>query len=68
MTFICPGTIWFEIAEVPIIDQYLARRYQIFNEAWLPIYPGQKKFIFQNGPEFKINSIPLLKYFSVKPT
>ena len=31
MTFIDPSTVWFEISEVPIIDQCSARMSQIFN-------------------------------------
>ena len=32
MSFISPATGWFEISEVPIIDQSSARISQIFNE------------------------------------
>ena len=67
MKFIYPETGWFKIAQVPIIDQYLAGISQIFNEVWLSIYPRTRKVIFDNGSELKRNFIPLLKYFSVKP-
>ena len=59
---------WFEIAEVPIIDQYSAIISQIFNEVWISRYPNMGKVIFNNGSEFKRNFIPVLKYFDVKPT
>ena len=68
VTFINPETVWFEISEVPIIDQYSYRIYQTFNEVWLSIYPRMHKVIFSNGSEFKRNLIPLLKAFAVKPT
>ena len=59
MKFINPETGWFEIAEVPIIDQYLARISQIFNEVWLSRYPTPRKVIFDNVSEFKRDFIPL---------
>ena len=68
MTFIDPEMGWFEIVEVPIIDQSSVRISQIFNEAWLSIYHRPHKVIFDNGSEFRRNVIPFLKYFSVKPT
>ena len=60
--------VWFEIAEVPILDQYSARIYQIFNEVWVSRYPRPHKVIFDNGSKFKRNLIPFLKYFSIKTT
>ena len=68
MTFISLATGWFEIAEVPIVDQYSAIIFQILNEVWLSIYLRPWKAIFDNGSEFKRNFIPFLKYFSVKST
>ena len=68
MTFINPSTGYFEFAEVPIIDQYFDRISQIFNEVCISIYPRLRKVIFNNGSEFNRKSIPLIKYFSVKPT
>ena len=68
MNFVDPATGWFKISEVPIIDQSPARISQIFNEVWLSRYPRPRKVIFDNSSEFKRNFIPLLKYFSVKPT
>ena len=35
MTFIKPETGWFEISEVPIIDQSLAIISRIFNKLWI---------------------------------
>lgn len=68
MTFIDPATGWFEIAEVPLIDQSSARISQLFNDVWLCRYPRPRKVIFDNGSEFKKDFIPLLKDFAVKPT
>ena len=34
----------------------------------MSIYPRPRKVIFNNGSEFEKNFIPLIKYFSVKPT
>ena len=59
---------WFEIAEVPIINQYLARGSQIFNEVWLSRYTRRHKVILDKGYQLNRNLILLLKYFSVKPT
>ena len=66
MTFIDLETRWFEIAEIPIIDQSSARIYQIFNRVWLSRYTRPCKVIFNNGSEFKRNFIPFIKYFSFK--
>ena len=68
MNFINPETGWFKITEFPIIDQSSAIIYQIFNEVWLSRYPRLRKVIFDNGSEFKSNSIPFIQYFPVKPT
>ena len=68
MTFINPEVGCLEIAEFPIINKSSARISQIFNEVWLSRYPRPRKVIFENGYEFKINFIPLLKDFAVKPT
>ena len=68
MNFNNPETGWFEFAEVPIIDQYLARISQTFNKVWLSRYPRPCKFISDNEYEFKKNLIPLLKDFAVKST
>jgi hypothetical protein len=68
MTFIDPATGWFEIAEVPIVDQSSARISNLFDEVWLSRYPRPRKVIFDNGSEFKKDFIPLLKDFAVKPT
>ena len=66
MTFVDPATGWFEIAEIP--DKTSARISKIFNSTWLARYPRPRKVIFDNGNEFKKDFLPLLKYFSIKPT
>ena len=68
MTFIDPATGWFEIAEVPLIDQTSARMSKLFDEVWLARYPRPRKVIFDNGSEFKKDFQPLLQDFAVKPT
>ena len=68
MIYIDPEIGWFEMAEVPVIDQYLARISQIFKKAWLSRYPRPREVIFDNGYGFNINFIPLLKDFYVKLT
>lgn len=68
MTFIDPATGWFEIVEVPQIDQTSARMSQLFDEVWLSRYPPPRKVIYDNGTEFKKNFQPLLKDFAIKPT
>ena len=57
----------FEIIEVPIIDKSLACVSQLFNQAWLCMYPRPKRVRFDKCSEFKKNFIPLLNDFSVKP-
>ena len=68
MNFIDPKMGWFEIVEVPIIDQYSTRISQIYNEVWLSRYPRPRKVILENGSEINRNFITLLKEFFVKPT
>lgn len=68
MTFIDPATGWFEIVEVPLIDQSSARISQLFDMTWLSRYPRPKKVIYDNGSEFKRNFQPLLADFAIKPT
>ena len=68
MTFIDPATGWFEIAEVPIVDQSSARISKIFDEVWLARYPRPRKVLFDNGSEFKKDFQPLLQDFAIKPT
>jgi hypothetical protein len=67
MTFIDPSTGWFEIAEVPSTDKSSARISQLFNQTWLNRYHRPQKVRFDNGFEFNIDFIPLLKDFGVKP-
>ena len=66
MTFIDPEMGWFEITEVPIIDQSADRISQIINEVYLSRYPRLRKVIFYNGSEFKMNFISLIKYYYYK--
>ena len=54
--------------EGSIIDQSLDRISRIIDKLWLSIYPRPRKFIFNNGSEFKRNFILFLKDFSFKPT
>ena len=67
MTFLDPATGWFEIAEVPVIDQSSARISNLFDNVWLARYPRPKKVIFDNGSEFKRDFVPLLRDWSIKP-
>ena len=76
-----PAMGWFEIKEVPYyniedvinnkdnyIDKSLARISQLFNQAWLSQYPWPSKVVFDNGSEFKIHFMRLLKDFDIKQT
>ena len=80
MTMVDPAMGWFEIKEVPYysiedvinnkdnyIDKSLARISQLFNQAWLSRYPGPSKVVFDNGSEFRIHFMRLLKDFDIKP-
>jgi len=75
-----PATGWFEITEVPYysiedvkrdenqyIDKSSARISQLFEQAWLGRYPRPKQVIFDNGSEFKMHFVTLLKDFDIKP-
>ena len=75
-----PAMGWFEIKEVPYysiedvinnkdnyIDKSLARISQLFNQAWLSRYPWPSEVVFDNGSEFKIHFMRLLKDFDIKP-
>ena len=81
MTMVDPATGWFDIAEVPYysiddvkennndyIDKSSARISQIFEQTWLSRYPRPKRIIFDNGSEFKMHFLTLLKDFDIKPT
>ena len=68
MTFINPATGWFEIAEVPTLDQSSAQISKLFDEVWLSRYPCPHKVLFDNGSEFKKNFQPLLNDFVIKAT
>ena len=80
MTMVDPATGWFEIAEVPYyniddvkndeqsyIDKSSARISRIFDQTWLSRYPRPKEIIFDNGSEFKMHFMTLLKDFDIKP-
>ena len=67
MKFIDPVTGWFEITEVPYINQILARISQLFNQMWQSRYPRPQRVRFDNGSESKKKIIPLLKDFGIKP-
>ena len=45
----------------------LARISQLFNQAWLSRYPRARDVIFNNGSEFKMHFMRLLKDFDIKP-
>ena len=75
-----PATGWFEIIEVlyyniedvinnkdNYIDKSLARISQLFNQAWLSQYPRPSKVVFNNGSEFKMHFMRLLKDFDITP-
>ena len=80
MTMVAPATGWFEIAQVPYysidnidnnsdnyIDKSSARISQLFNQFWLSRYPRPKEVVFDNGSEFKMHFMRLLKDFDIKP-
>ena len=80
MTMVDPATGWFEIAEVPYyniddvkydkedyLDKSSARISRIFNHTWLSRYPRPAEIIFDNGSEFKMHFMTLLKDFEIKP-
>ena len=80
MTMVDPATGWFEIVEVPYyniedvinnednyIDKSSARISQLFNQVWLSRYPRPNKVVFDNGSEFKMHFMRLLKDFGIKP-
>ena len=48
MTFIDTATQWFEIKEVPLVDQSSARISKLFDEVWLARYPRPHKAIYDN--------------------
>ena len=71
---------WFGIVEFPIIDldevigrndEYIDKSYsrliQLFNNTCLSRYPCPRKVVFYNVSEFKLNFIPLLNNFNIKP-
>ena len=49
------------------IDKLSARFIQLFNNTWICRYPRPRKFMFDNGSDFKQDFIPLLKDFDIKP-
>ena len=79
MTMVDSATGWFEIVEVPYysiedvekdeqnyIDKSSARISRLFNQTWLSCYPRPKEIIFDNGSEFKMHFMTLLKDFDIK--
>ena len=44
-----------------------ARISQLFEQAWLGRYPRPKEVIFDNGSEFKMHFVTILKDFDIKP-
>ena len=69
----------FEIFEIPTFDldevtsgndEYIDKLYdrvsQIFNKTLICRYPRPRKFVFDNGYEFKLDFFPLLNYFDIK--
>ena len=80
MTMVDPATGWFEIVEVPYysiedvinnenayIDKSSARISRLFDQTWLSRYPRPREVIFDNGSEFKMHFMTLLKDFDIKP-
>ena len=79
MTMIDPATGWFNIFEIPMfdpdkvkigndenIDKPSASIIQLFNNKWLCRYPRPRKFVFDNGSEFKQDFTTFLKDFDIK--
>ena len=75
-----PATGWFEITEVPYyniddvknnennyIDNSYSRISRLFYQTWLRRYPRPREVIFDNGSEFKMHFMALLKDFDIKP-
>ncbi|GFH49966.1 hypothetical protein CTEN210_06442 [Chaetoceros tenuissimus] len=80
MTMLDPATGWFEIAQVPyysieevkedkddFIDKTSARISLIFEQTWLSRYPRPEEVVCDNGSEFKLHFMTLLKDFDIKP-
>ena len=79
-TMIDPTTSWFENFEIPTfdldkvtagndyyIDKSSARVSHLFNNNWLCRYPRPRKFMFENGSDFKQDFNSLLKESNIKP-
>ena len=75
-----PATGWFEIVQVPYysiedvknddqdyIDKSSARISRLFEQTWLSRYPRPREVICDNGSEFKLHFMTLLKDFDIKP-
>ena len=71
---------WFGIVNVPTlnpnevtrrnykyIDSSSSRVSQIFNNTWLSRYPRPRKFMLDNGSEFKLDVTTLIKDYNIKP-
>ena len=44
-----------------------SRVIKLFNNTWIYIYPRSRKFVFDNGSEFKLYFTPVLKDYDLKP-
>ena len=75
-----PATRWFEIVEIPTFDleevalgddeytnKSFSRVIQMFNKIWLCRHPRPRKFMFENGSNFKRYFTPLIEEFDIKP-
>ena len=80
MTMIESATGWFEIFKIlafnldevtegnyEYIDKSSTRVIQLFNNAWMCIYPCPHKVVFDVGSKFKQYFTPLIKDFDIKP-
>ena len=47
------------------IDKSSARVSKLFNNKWIFRYPHPRKFVFDNGYEFKQDFDPLIKYLYI---
>ena len=78
MMMIDPAKGWFEIGKIPTfelnevvlgkdeyIDKSSSRVSHLFNNTWLCRYLRPRKFVFDNGYEFKEDFNPLLKDFGI---
>ena len=75
-----PDTGCFDIVEIPTFDleevalgndEYINKSFsrviQMFNKIWLCRHPRPRKFMFENGSNFKRYFTPLIEEFDIKP-